>query len=146
MFDGVKEDHSLELANLLRSGQFSSLESAQRGFRSLPAPDRSIPPPLPTSDPPISTSSGRNSRLAFLENLSASEESHEENSISSSHSGSTASLSSKHSFQAPQDLGLINQAFKQEEESPRNLKDEKGGVSTIPESSHQNGSVKVGIG
>ena len=144
MFDGVKEDHSLELANLLRSGQYPSFDSAQRGFRSLP-------PPLPSTDPPPPHSTnGRNSRLAFLDHISASEDndsSQEHSSVSSKHSSSTASLASHGSnndaLPVLCNLGLVNQGFKQEEEEVqlRGKKEESLTKETedIPNQNHTNG-------
>ena len=152
MFDGVKEDHSLELANLLRSGQFPSFDSAQRGFRSLP--ERSIPPPLPSTDPPPPHSiNGRNSRLAFLDNLSASDDSQEHSADSSHHSSETASLAShgdnKDALPVLLNLGLVNQGFKPDEDDPNEekLKDVKDSLKTesedIQNPNFENGDLKV---
>ena len=148
MFDGSKEDHSLELANLLRSGQFPSFDSpAHQGFRSLP-------PPLPKSNPPTTNSSnGRNSRLAFLDHLSASEDtaSGQDHSLSSTHSSSTASIASHGSdneaLPALLNLGLVNQGFNpDQEDTDRETKDEREEENLKNEKevkSNQNNHVKV---
>ena len=105
----------------------------------------SLPPPLPSTDPPPPHSTnGRNSRLAFLDHISASE-----SSVSSKHSSSTASLASHGSNNDALPVlcnrGLVNQGFKQEEEvQERETKEDRKEclrkvINDIPHQNHEKG-------